>query len=54
MIKGGPKEMEKSYQPIDTGKLTNVHYGGKEDQREEKAMTSEGLKSMKEIEKEKK
>ncbi|WP_281279568.1 hypothetical protein [Aquibacillus sediminis] len=42
---------KKTFQPKDTGKLTNVHYGTKKDDRQETAMTEEGTKNMKQFKK---
>ncbi|WP_281175705.1 hypothetical protein [Alkalihalobacterium bogoriense] len=38
---------EKQYQPKDTGKLTNIDYGTKEDKRKQEVVTPEGTKEMK-------
>ncbi|WP_407268478.1 hypothetical protein [Radiobacillus sp. PE A8.2] len=46
--------MGKSFQPKDTGKLTNMHYGSKKDKREEEALTDQGVKNMDQIMKNKK
>ncbi|WP_268877710.1 hypothetical protein [Priestia abyssalis] len=35
------------YQPEDTGKLTNFHYGTQKDRRKPEALTPEGTKEMK-------
>ncbi|WP_281350673.1 hypothetical protein [Metabacillus lacus] len=39
---------KKVYQPKDTGKLTNIHYGSPEkDDRLEKALTEQGTEKLK-------
>lgn len=46
--------MKKGYQPKDTGKLTNFHYGTEKDRRDEEALTESGQQPMKQIKKRKK
>ncbi|WP_268911929.1 hypothetical protein [Aquibacillus kalidii] len=38
---------KKTYQPKDTGKLTNFHYGTDKDERQEDALTQNGTVNMK-------
>ncbi|MCT2535759.1 hypothetical protein NC661_07505 [Aquibacillus koreensis] len=40
---------DKPFQPKDTGKLTNFHYGTDKDDREEEALTTEGTKDMNQV-----
>jgi hypothetical protein len=37
-------EQKNAFQPKDTGKLTNFHYGTKEDQRQPEVLATEGTK----------
>ncbi|MDF0725508.1 hypothetical protein PY093_02125 [Cytobacillus sp. S13-E01] len=43
-------EKEEQFQPKDTGKLTNYHYGTKEDRRTEEALTNDGTVKMESVE----
>jgi hypothetical protein len=40
---------KETFQPKDTGKLTNFHYGSAEDKRKEEAITSKGDQHLSEV-----